>query len=131
MGIWDTVSETVGGAWDTVAGGVSSLWNSAPKDEGPIVVPVTAKDEENAAAMNARADAWAKAGHTKSAGEEQMDRNVADWKARDAGFPNKQAQDDYRRGAAAWDEALDKFLAGKGPNPGPKNEFIEKANPDR
>ena len=39
--------------------------------------------------------------------------------------------DDYSKGAAAWDKAMDKYLKGEGPSPGAKNEFIQKQNKDR
>jgi hypothetical protein len=130
MSVWDTVTDTVSQAWDSASGAVSSLWGPS-KPEAPITVPVSPEAEENARQMVARSDAWDAAGHTGSMGDERQAQNVKNWAARDAGFPDAQAQADYRAGKAAYDQALDAYLAGKGPSPGPQNEFIQKQNQER
>ena len=119
------------GLWDTITKSVSSLWEK-PKslEEDPISIPLTAKDEENARAMNARADAWAAAGHTKSPYEEKQEQLRKDGAAKQAGFSDSRAMEQYRQGSEAYDKALDLYLAKKGPNPGPKQEFLRKHNPD-
>lgn len=131
MGLFDSIADTASSMWTSVSDAGASLWGSKHDDQGPISVPVTAKDEENARQMVAASDAWDAAGHTGSKGDEQQAKNVAAWKARDAGFPDAQAQLDYRNGRSAYDQALDNYLAGKGPSPGPMNEFIQNQNKDR
>jgi len=123
--MFDAITDSISDLWGTATDTVQSLWGPS-EPAAPISVPVTAADEANARQMVDTADAWAAAGHTGSRGDEQQARNLADWKARDAGFADAQAQKDFREGSAAWDGALDAYLAGKGPSPGPRDEFIRK-----
>jgi hypothetical protein len=119
MSIWDTITKTISGIWDS------------PKPAfDPISVPVTAKDQEVARQMNERADAWTAAGHTGTLGDEQRQANRKKGAGLSAGFSDPRAQEVYREGAGTWDKALDLFLQGKGPNPGPRDEYIRKHNPD-
>ncbi|HKA86789.1 MAG TPA: hypothetical protein VKE22_03950 [Haliangiales bacterium] len=123
--MFDEITNTVSSVWGSASSAVSGLW--APSEPAaPISVPVTAAQEANARRMVDAADAWDAAGHTGSRGDEQQARNVADWKARDAGFADAQAQKEFREGSAAWNQALDAYLAGKGPSPGPRDEFVRK-----
>lgn len=134
-GIGAALGTLFAGPVGTVAGGalgglVDSFFGPGEekKDEGPISVPVTAEMEENARQMNARADKWEADGHKGTAGDEQMAKNLENFYARQQGFPDKAAADNYRGLKADWDKALDAYIAGKGPNPGSQRDFMQKNN---
>lgn len=123
------------GLWDTITNSVSSLWDK-PKslEEDPIQITPTAQSDEISRTMLDREKAWADAGHTKSPYEEDQDKKKEKHRkelaAKQAGFSDSRAMEVYRQGSQAYDKALDLYLAKKGPNPGPKQEFLHKHNPD-
>ncbi len=123
------------GLWDTITKSVSSLWEK-PKSlqEDPIVIQETPKSQEISRTMLDRARAYEESGHTKSPGQEkyeaQKEKNRKELAAKQAGFSDSHAMEVYRQNSEAYDKALDLYLAKKGPNPGPKQEFLHAHNPD-
>ena len=126
--MFDEITGTISNLWSSASETASGLWGGSSTENAPIAVPVTAQDEANARQMVDRSDAWDAAGHTGSLGDEQQAKSVADWKARDAGFADAQAMKAHSEGRTGWNQALDAYLAGKGPSPGPMEEFIQKHN---
>lgn len=145
---WDTASNAVSDAWDSASGAASEAWNGAsgaasgawdsasstvsgwfggPQEEGPISVPVTPEQEAAAAAWVAESDRMNADPNHRSPYEQQQDRQAEAQRAYEKREAEKAAADPSNM----WNAALDKYLKGEGPNPGPRNDYINKVERQR